>query len=78
MLHSIHKAKVKAMLRKGNTFKGYIAPCNVSRFHVNHGWHIGMPVEFSTIESMEETVQAFAIYNCIPELGMRVRFWIEN
>lgn len=77
MIKPIHKSTVKAMLRRGKTFKGYIAPSNVNSFHIRGGWHIGMSVEFTSIEEMEETVNSFAFYNCVPELGMRVRFWTE-
>jgi len=65
------------MLRKGETFKGYIAPSNVNSFHIRGGWHIGMSVEFTSIEEMEDTVQNFAWYNCCSELGRRVSFWVE-
>ena len=72
----IHKSKVKAMLRRGVSFVGYIAPCNVNSFHIAGGWHIGMRVEFTSIEEMEETIREFSYYNCNNELGNRVRFWV--
>lgn len=75
MIEPINKNTVKAMLRRGEAFKGYIAPCNVSAFHVIGGWHIGMKVEFTSLQEMEDTVSNYASYNCIPELGMRVKFW---
>jgi hypothetical protein len=75
MITPIHKSTVKAMLRKGKTFKGYIAPCNVNRANVNGMWHIGMPVKFTSIEEMEEIIRDYSYYNCCNELGNRVRFW---
>lgn len=76
-MRTIHKNTVKAMLRKGKIFKGYIAPCNVNSFHITGGWHIGMDVEFTSIEEMKQTIDNFAYYNCNSELGQRVRFWID-
>ena len=76
-MRPIHKSTVRAMIRKGKTFKGYIAPSNVNSFHIVNGWHIGMSVEFSDLEEMETTLENFAFYNCIPELGMRIRFWVD-
>jgi hypothetical protein len=72
----IHKNTVKAMIRKGIIFKGYIAPNNVNSRNINSGWHIGMAVEFSNLQEMEDTLSNFAYYNCIPELGMRIRFCV--
>lgn len=75
-LSPIHKSRVKAMLRKGESFTGFIAPSNVNQFHINDGWHIGMSVTFTTIEDMETTIRDFAYYNCNSELGQHVRFWM--
>ena len=78
MLRPIHKNTVKAMLRKGQTFRGYIAPSKVNSFHIRGGWHIGMSVEFTSIEEMEKCLPEFAYYNCNAELGHTIRFWVES
>lgn len=75
MLRPVNKNTVKAELRRGIPFIGYIAPNRVSRQHVNGGWHIGANVEFDTIETMEATLKLYAFYNCNAELGRTVRFW---
>lgn len=76
-LHKVNKNTIKAMLRKGEIFKGYIAPSKVINYHINRGWHIGMAVEFYSISQMEEVINAFQYYNCNSELGNRVAFWTE-
>ena len=74
-MEAIHKSTVKKVIRQRGTWKGYIAPSNVSAFHITGGWHLGMDVEFHTLEELEETARNFSYYNCGPELGQRVRFW---
>ena len=77
-MKTVHKSTIKAQLRKGKPFTGYIAPNKVNSFHIVGGWHIGMDVTFSTIEEMEKIIANYYYYNCIPELGMRVRFWVKS
>jgi hypothetical protein len=75
ILVPIHKSTVKALLRKGETFKGYIAPSKVHMVHIAGGWHIGARVTFKTLAQMEVDVRNFSIFNCNAELGHTVRFW---
>lgn len=75
MLQATHKNTVKAAIRKNGEWSGYIAPDKVSAFHVNNGWHIGMPVTFYNLDQLETTLNDFSYYNCNYELGYRVRFW---
>lgn len=74
----IHKSKVKALIRRGETWQGYIAPSNVNAFHINTGWSSGMAVTFASLDEMEKTLANYASYNCNPELGQRVVFWQEE
>lgn len=77
-MQRIHKATVKAMLRKGQKWEGYIAPSNVSYFHIKGGWHLGHRVTVSTVEELERYMREFAFYNCNSELGNRVVCWEEG
>ena len=76
-MKSINKNTVKAQIRRGKSFIGYIAPSNVNSMHISSGWHIGMRVEFTSIEEMEKALSEFSYYNCNSELGMRIRFWVK-
>lgn len=75
MLRSVNKNTIKAEMKRGKRFVGWIAPNKVAEFHVRGGWHIGMPVTWDTVAEMENTISNFKAYNCNPELGQRVRFW---
>lgn len=69
------KTQVKSAIKKHGTWKGYIAPCNVSPFHIRGGWCLGMPVTFGNLSEMDETINGFTYYNCNHELGYYVAYW---
>lgn len=75
MLSRINKNTVKAKLRRGEKWEGYLAPSNVNSFHIISGWSLGCYVEVSTIEELNEYINNFAYYNCNSELGKRVVLW---
>jgi len=71
-----HKSTVKSIIRSKGEWSGYIAPSNVNAYHIRNGWALGMPVKFTDIAEMEETLNSFAYYNCNDaETGYRIRFW---
>lgn len=76
-LKRIHKNTVKALLRRGKVFTGYLAPNNVNGYHINSGWHIGHKTTILSLEMLEQRIQDYAIYNCNSELGNRVVLWLE-
>ena len=76
LLRKVHKNTIKARLRRGETWTGYLAPSKVSAYHVNHGWHIGILYgDISTLTELEEVTNEYAYYNCSAELGWDVRYW---
>lgn len=74
-MKNVHKNTVKAQLRKGNKWEGYLAQNKVSVFHVASGFHFGCKVEVNTAEELEKAIQDFSLYNCNSELGSRVKLW---
>lgn len=93
MLRPLNKHTVLKEVRTMGLWVGYIAPNNVSEYHVTNGWQIGMGIEiFDVIEEdgthkpyvnnqdntatpLETVLSSYKYYNCIPELGNRIRFW---
>jgi hypothetical protein len=89
----INKHTVLKKVRNNGVWRGYIAPSNVSAFHIKGGWHIGMRIEIHAperkgddyivkwegyTEPLEQALDRFKYYNCNSELGYRVRFWEES
>ena len=86
-LQPVHKATMLKEVREKGQWIGHIAPSNVNSFHVNDGWHLGHQITIKKVESefhvvreyetmeLGSYIRNFQTYNCIAELGKRVRFW---
>lgn len=68
-LRKITKSQVKAKIRKNGFWKGYICGCKVAPYHICGGWHIGFPVNWEDIATMEDTLTHWNYYNSCNELG---------
>lgn len=70
----VHRNTVRAQLRRGEVWKGYLAGNNVNGWHITNGWHLGHYVEIATIEELEKISTAMLIY-LDKELGTRIVCW---
>jgi hypothetical protein len=71
----VHKNTIKAKIRRGQRWQGYITPNNVSSLHVIGGWSIGHFVDVDSIDELNRLASTYSHYNCCSELGYRVVYW---
>jgi hypothetical protein len=74
-LQRVHKNTVKAKLRSGEQWTGYLCASNVAAYHVRAGWHCGCRVTATSIDDLNEKISNYAYYNCNNEMGYEVRLW---
>ena len=61
-LHKVTLRDVKRAIARDGRWSGYMAGNNVAAFHITAGWCLGTPVEFSSLEQLEETRNNFLYY----------------
>ena len=78
-LKKMTKREVKKQIRETGAFTGYLCGNKVNPFHVNDGWHLGMHVTETSVESLDDTIERFetGLRLHTPQIGTYCHFYKE-